>query len=148
MDGFLINTGKQRTILVLASIFLVSLYLTIFTADYYFKIPDHYKYSSRIKSTVIENIIKTCCSCFLVIGTYKGSKWFKYLLLLFIAFDLIMIVRFISFTLSSPKLQTDLNLNYLHVKIFVYSLAIIFFFFSKSFKAFFEYQQQTKVSTN
>ncbi len=126
--------GKNRTIFISTSILLISLHTIYF---YYSVVPE------VEAKTVIKQLIRFILTIGLLIMIYKGKSWARIIgLILFIHgvigafFGLFNGIQ--SIVLKSPFI----------VMIFIYSIAIYHFWFSKSFKAFFNYQNAYKSKLN
>ncbi len=127
----LIKIGRKRTILVSISILLVSIYTIYF---YYAVRPE-----IEVKK-LIQQGIRFLLTVGLLIVTYKGKKWAK--ITSIVLFSLAILASFIGVvTLAGPFA----NKIPLLVMIFVYSIAVYHFGVSKSYKAFFEYQNMEKI---
>lgn len=118
--------GKKKTIQVSISILLVSIHTIYF----------YHSVRPEIETNkFIQQSIRFLLTTFLLFFVYKGKNWAKIVavILFFIALTIALISLLITKTPSVNKIP-------LLVMIFVYSMAIYHFCFSKSFKSFFQYQ--------
>ncbi len=126
MDG-LIKTGKRRTILVSISILLISI-ITIF-----------FYHSVRAEidpKKLVQQIIRFSLTVGLLVMVYKGKKWARTISL--ILFSLAILGVLIALRIEVPFV----NKIPLITLILIYSISIYHFGFSKSFKAFFEFENR------
>jgi len=122
----LIKLGKKRTILISISILLVSIHTIYF---YHIVRPE------IETKKLIQQIIRFLLTFGLLYAVYKGKKWAKTLSI--ILFSLALLGALIAVgTLD----RSFINKVPLLVMIFVYSMAILHFGFSKSYKVFFDFQ--------
>ena len=124
----LIKLGKKRTLLISISILIVSIH-TIYL--YHIVRPE-----IDIKK-LIQQIIRFGLTFGLLYAVYKGKKWAKVTSLILFSLAL-LIALFTLGTIDSPFV----NKIPLLVMIIVYSTAIYYFGFAKSFKAFYEFQNE------
>lgn len=121
--------GKKRTIQISISILLVSIH----TIYFYHSVKEDFD-----TTKFATQMIRFALTCLLLYFLYKGHKWAKNISI--ILFSLAAIGAVIGFFL----VETDiLNKIPFLVMIFVYSMAIYHFAFAESFKAFYEYQNQS-----
>lgn len=122
----LAKTGKQRTILISISIILFSLYII-------------YAYHSAFETIIIKKLTQQLIRLSLTIGllvlVYKGKEWAKNLAV--VLFSLGTVFSIIAIFMEEVSLISKIPLM---VIVFIYSIAIYHFGFSKSFKEFFKYQ--------
>lgn len=120
--------GKQKTILISISILIVSLHTIYF-------------YNSIIPEIASKKIFQQVMRFLLTIGllimVYKGKNWAR--IVSVILFSLGVLGAIIGLTTITTT--SIVNKIPLIVMFFVYSLAVYHFWFSKSFKAFFDYQK-------
>jgi hypothetical protein len=129
----LIKLGKKRTILISISILLVSIHTIYF---YHIVRPE------IETKKLIQQIIRFVLTFGLLYAVYKGKKWAKVLSI--ILFSLAILGALVAVgTLDRPFI----NKVPLLVMIFVYSMAILHFGFSKSYKAFFDFQNGKEKKT-
>lgn len=125
--------GRKRTLAVIISILLVSLYSI-------------YIYQSVVPgfklSKLISQIIRFLLTCGLMYLVFIGKKWARTVSLILFSLAVIMAVSFIFSSNFSPLQEIPL-----YVMIFVYADAIYHFGFSDSYKAFAEYQRSKKTFT-
>lgn len=127
----LVITGKKRTILIAISILIISIH-TI------------YNYQSIIPDIETKKLIQQAIRFLLTIGllvfVYKGKKWAKIVsIILFSTAALGALIAL--FTIENESITHKLPLT---VMLFVYSMAVYHFGISKSFNAFYEYQNGNK----
>ncbi|MFY7739297.1 MAG: hypothetical protein ACOVQC_02165 [Flavobacterium sp.] len=126
--NYLERIGKRRTILISISILLDSLYTIYF-------------YNSVVPEIetkkIIQQIIRFLLTVGLLVMIYRGKNWAKNIfIILFLIGIFGAIYAFFSVSVSIiSKIP-------LIIKIVVYSAAIYHFGFSKSFKAFSDYQNR------
>ncbi|PCH74352.1 MAG: hypothetical protein COB98_10155 [Flavobacteriaceae bacterium] len=124
----LIKLGKKRTLLISTSILLVSIHTIYF----------YHVVRPEIDSTkLIQQVIRFLLTLGLLYAVYKGKKWAKTLSLLLFSAALLGAVIAVA-TIDRPLI----NKTPLFVMIFVYSTAIYHVGFSKSYKAFFNFQNE------
>ena len=119
--------GKRRTILIGISILLVSLH----TIYYYHSV---FEYVETKKN--VQQVIRFILTVLLLIMVYRGKNWAR--LTLVILFSIATVWAVIGLTEVNRELIYKIPLM---VMIFVYSVSIYHFGFSKSYKAFAEYQR-------
>jgi hypothetical protein len=125
----LINTGKRRTILISISVLLVSLHTIYF----------YHAVRPEIETKkLIQQIVRFLLTVGLLIAVFKGKKWAK--IVSIVLFSL-AILRAIA-AMVAIESGSFVNKIPLLVMIFVYTVAVYHFGFSKSFKAFFEHQNE------
>ncbi|MCY1235122.1 hypothetical protein D3C87_204990 [compost metagenome] len=128
--NYLEKIGRKQTILISISILLVSLHAIYF-------------YNSVFRETntqkLLQQIIRFLFTVGLLILVYKGKKWAR--IVLVILFSIALLGAFFGLFFTQ---QTMINKIPLIVMIFVYSVSIFHFGLSKSFKAFFLYQNRKK----
>lgn len=124
----LIKLGKRRTILITISILLVSA-LTIYF--YQAVVPE-----TGIKK-LVQQIIRFILTLSLLIFTYKGKKWAQIISVILFSLGILGAVIGLV-TLKVPFVN---KIPFL-VMLFIYSMAVYHFGFSRSYKAFFEYQNR------
>lgn len=122
----LAKIGKKQTIFVFISILIISLYST-------------YIYQSVQSQIDTKNLISGIIRFLLTIGLlypiYIGKKWAK--ILTIILFSISNVILLISlFSIETPLI----NKVPMIVTTIVYSFSLYHFTISKTFKAFFEYQ--------
>lgn len=119
--------GKKRTLLISISILLVSLHTIYFY---------HVIRPELESKKLIQQIIRFILTTVLLLGAYKGKKWAK--LLSIILFSIAIIGAFTTII----KLETSSFINKIPiiVMILVYAMAVYHFAISKSYKAFFDFQ--------
>lgn len=122
------KTGKQKTILISISILIVSLHTIYF-------------YNSTIpeigSKKTFQQVVRFLLTIGLLIMVYKGKNWAR--IVSVILFSLGVLGAIIGLTTITTTLVA--NKTPLIVMFLVYSLAVYHFWFSKSFKAFFDYQK-------
>lgn len=120
------KTGKIRTILISISVLLVSLHSIYF-------------YNSIIPEIESKKIIQQSIRFLLTIGlliiVYKGKNWAR--IVSIILFSLGVLGAIVGLTTITSAVVNKIPFI---VMILVYSSAVYHFWFSKSFKAFFDYQ--------
>ena len=122
--------GKRRTILLSISILLVSIH----TIYYYHSVIQEIE----IKK-IVQQIIRFLLTVWLLILIYKGSNWAR-IVMIILAF-----VAVIGSLISIVTIDQDFVLKTpLLVMAIVYSMAIYFLGFSKSYKAFATFQRMDK----
>ena len=127
----LIKTGKNRTLLISISILLVSLHTIYF----------YHAVRPEIETKkLIQQIIRFILTVGLLIVVYKGKKWAKIVSLILFSIAILVALRGL-LTIESKSFIIKVPLI---VMIMVYSLAVYHFGMSKSYKAFFEYQNEKK----
>ncbi|MCC9061843.1 MULTISPECIES: hypothetical protein [Flavobacterium] len=122
----LAKIGKKQTLFVFICILIISLYST-------------YIYQSYQSEIDIKNLISGITRFFLTIGllylVYIGKKWAKVVtIVLFSIANVILIISLFSIDISL------INKAPIIIMTVVYSFSLYHFTISKSFKAFFEYQ--------
>ncbi|MBB1193096.1 hypothetical protein DNC80_05350 [Flavobacterium sp. SOK18b] len=122
----LTKLGKKKTILISISILLVSIHTIYF----------YHALRPEIETKkLIQQIVRFLLTIGLLVMVYKGKNWAKIVSL--ILFTLALLGALVGFgTLEAPFL----NKIPLIIMIIVYSIAIYHFGFDKSFKEFFNYQ--------
>jgi hypothetical protein len=125
----IIKIGKRRTILISISVLLVSLHTIYF----------YHAVRPEIETKkLIQQVIRFLLTVGLLIAVFKGKKWAE-------------IVSIVPFSLAilgalsgvvAIESGSFVNKVPLLVMIFVYSVAAYHFGFSKSFKAFFDHQNE------
>lgn len=124
----LIKTGKKRTQLLSVSILLISIY-TIYS---------YHSFLPEIEmAKLIRQIIRFSLTIGLLYMIYKGKKWAKVIGI--ILFSLAILVALFGILTTEAPL---INKAPLFVMVFVYSIAVYHFGISKSYQAFFEYQNE------
>lgn len=126
--NLLIKTGRKRTILISISIVLISLQTIYF-------------YHNTLETIIVKKLIQQLTRLVLTIGllilVYKGKEWAKNLAVAL--FSIGSVFSIIALFMEDVNLINKIPLI---VIVFIYSLAIYHFGFSKSFKAFFKYQNK------
>ncbi|WGH75603.1 hypothetical protein P8625_00125 [Tenacibaculum tangerinum] len=125
MDN-LIKLGKRRTILISISILLVSIHSIYF---YHSVRPE-----IELKK-LFQQLIRFSLTVTLLLMVYKGKKWAK--IVLIILFSVALFGLLISFNTLEISFINKIPFG---IMVFVYSMAIYHFGFSKSFKAFYLFQ--------
>ncbi len=124
--NYLEQIGKKRTILISISILLVSLHTIYF-------------YNSAVPEIETKKIIQQIIRFILTVGllflVYKGKNWARIVSIILFSLGLIGAI----FGILSVSKPIILKTPFI-VMIIVYSVAIYHFGISKSFKAFFDYQ--------
>lgn len=122
------KAGKTRTILISISILMVSLH-TI------------YIYNSVIPEIepkkIIQQIIRFLLTIGLLLMIYKGKSWARIIAIILFALGILGAVRGLITIKQSILLKSPFI-----VMLLVYTVAIYHFWLSKSFKAFFNYQNR------
>lgn len=126
----LIKIGRKRTILISISILLVSIHTIYF---YHSVRPE-----IEIKKLVQQGI-RFLLTLGLLLVAYKGKKWAKVTTIVLCSLALLGAVIGVA-TIETAVVN---KIPFL-VMIFIYSAAVYHFGFSKSYKAFFEYQNAEK----
>jgi hypothetical protein len=126
----LAKIGRKQTILISISILLISLYTT-------------YKYQSVYPEIQITKLISQIIRFLLTFGLlyliYIGKKWAKVLII--VLFSISIPFALISLFVANIFIG---NLIPVLVIVTIYSISIYHFAISKTFKAFFEYQNKKK----
>jgi presenilin-like A22 family membrane protease len=126
--NLLIKTGRKSTILISISIVLISLQTIYF-------------YHNTLETIIVKKLIQQLTRLVLTIGllilVYKGKEWAKNLAV--VLFSIGSVFSIIALFMEDVNLINKIPLI---VIVFIYSLAIYHFGFSKSFKAFFKYQNE------
>ncbi len=125
--------GKRKTIAISISILLVSIY-TIFLY--------HYVRPEIELRKLIQQIIRFVLTLGLLLMVYKGKKWAK--IIAIILFSLAVLGSLFALIILNSSFISKIPLL---VTIFIYSVAIYHFGFSKSFKAFIKSQNTTPQNT-
>ena len=123
--------GKQKTILISISILIVSLHTIYF---YNSTIPE------IASKKIFQQVVRFLLTIGLLIMVYKGKNWAK--IVSIILFSLGVLGAIIGLTTITTT--SIVNKIPLIVMFLVYSLAVYHFWFSKSFKAFFNYQNNNR----
>ncbi|WP_445457852.1 hypothetical protein [Flavobacterium sp. HNIBRBA15423] len=122
------KAGKTRTILISISILMVSLH-TI------------YIYNSVIPEIepkkIIQQIIRFLLTIGLLLMIYKGKSWARIIAIILFVLGILGAVRGLLTIKQSILLKSPFI-----VMLLVYTVAIYHFWLSKSFKAFFNYQNR------
>jgi len=122
------RAGKKNTILISISILLVSLHTIYF-------------YNSVISEVetkkLIQQIIRFLLTIGLLIFVYKGKKWARIVFLVLFSIGILGAI----FALISIE-QSIVNKIPLMVMVIVYSVSLYHFGISKSFKAFYLFQNE------
>ena len=122
----LVKLGKKRTILISISILLVSIHSIYF----------YHSAKPEIEAKkIIQQLIRLLLTFGLLFMVYKGKNWAKVVLIILCSLTLLGVL----ISLSTLKVSL-INKSPLFVMIFVYSVAIYHFGFSKSFRVFSQYQ--------
>lgn len=122
----LIENGKRRTILISISIILISLHTIYF----------YHSVKPEIDSDkLIQQIVRLSLTIGLLIMIYRGKNWAR--IISIFLFSLTIIGAIIGFVLINNSFVNKIPLL---VMVFVYSMAVYHFAFAKSFKEFFNYQ--------
>ncbi len=126
----LVKIGKRRTILISISLLLVSIHTIYF----------YHSVKPEIETKkLIQQLIRFCLTVGLLIVVYMGKKWAKNIsIALFSLATLVAIIGLFSVNGSF------INKIPFIVMVTIYSISIYHFGISKSFKAFFEYQNTIK----
>lgn len=131
----LAKIGKRRTILISISLLIISIY----TIYYYHSV------RAEVDSIkLIQQIIRIFLTVGLLYAAYIGKKWAKIIIVILFSIAVLGAIFGIITTLELPFINTVT----LYVMIFVYGNGISHFGFSKSYKAFFKYQNWIKVNSN
>ncbi len=120
--------GKKRAIICAISILLVSVY-TIYAY--------HANKTEIDMPKLIQQIIRFVFTIILLYFLYKGKHWAKVVMLILFSLGTAIAIYYF-LTIEAPFLVTLPLL----VMIFVYSVSIYHFGFSKSFQAFSEFQNK------
>lgn len=127
----IIKIGRDRTILISISILLFSIFSIYFEQSA--------KIDIDIKK-LIRQIIRFILTVGLLYLVYIGKNWARILALTLFVFSIILSIAGILF------IEVDLaSKTPLFVAVIIYSLAIYHLAFSKSFKAFYNYQRQQMI---
>ena len=124
----LIKTGKRRTILISISVLLVSLHTIYFY---------HAVRPEIDTKKLTQQIVRFLLTAGLLIAVFKGKKWAK--IVSIVLFSLAILGAMAA--MVAIESGSFVNKIPLLVMIFVYTVAVYHFGFSKSFKAFFEDQK-------
>ncbi|TCN56441.1 hypothetical protein EV142_105219 [Flavobacterium circumlabens] len=120
------KTGKIKTIFISISILMVSLHTIYF-------------YNSTMPEIELKKIIQQTIRFLLTIGllilVYRGKNWARILSVILFSLGILGAIIGLITIKTAPVNKTPLI-----VMILVYSIAVYHFWFSKSFKAFFDYQ--------
>lgn len=121
----LTKLGKKRTILISISILLVSIHSSYL---YHSVLPeiDYMK--------LVQQIIRLLLTIGLLIMVYKGKKWAQVITIILFSLALIIVIPI--FTIDIPLIDKVP----LMIMASVYLMGIYHFGFSKSYKAFYEFQ--------
>ena len=130
----LIYTGKKRTILISISILLVSIH----TIYFYHAVRPEIEVSKLIKQG-----IRFLLTIGLLIATYKGMKFARILSIIFFSVGAVGAVIGFS-TLDVPLVN---KIPFI-VMMCVYSIAVYHFGLSKSYKAFYDFQNDGRKTIN
>ncbi|MBI1182815.1 hypothetical protein GC194_00995 [bacterium] len=118
--------GKKRTILISISILLISIHTIYFY---------HATRPEIETKKLAQQIIRFLLTIVLLMLVYKGKNWARILSL--VLFSIATIAAVIGLVTLNTSIINKIPLM---VMIFVYSMSIYHFGFSKSFKEFFQYQ--------
>ena len=129
----LIKTGKKRTILISMSILLVSLHTIYF---YHAVMPE------VETKKLVQQIIRLLLTVGLLVYVYKGKKWARIVSIVLFSLGVLGALTGLFLLESKPLI----NKTPLLVMLFVYAIAIHHFGFSQSFKAFYNYQNASKLN--
>jgi hypothetical protein len=122
----LAKIGKKRTILISISVLLISIYTIYF----------YHSIRPEIESKkLIQQLVRFSLTIGLLIMIYKGKNWAKIVSIILFSLALLGIL----FALGTQEIPF-INKVPLLVMVFVYSIAIYHFGFSRSFKEFFKNQ--------
>ncbi|WP_299609162.1 hypothetical protein [uncultured Aquimarina sp.] len=125
----LINIGKNRTILISLLILIVSVISV-------------YLYSFGMlgfeSTRFIKQLIRFVATAFLLAMIYKGKNWAK--ITAIILFSLTILGILVALSSSQMILIPLIDKIVFGIIALVYAMAIYYFGFAKSFKAFFRYQ--------
>lgn len=128
--NFIEKIGQKRTILISISILLVSLHTIYF-------------YNSVIPEIgtkkLIQQIVRFILTIGLLVMVYKGKSWAR--IVSIILFSLGVVGSFFGIIAISQPIALKIPLI---VMVIVYSFALYHFWLSKSFKAFFAFQNTKK----
>ena len=124
------KTGKQKTILISISILIVSLHTIYF---YNSTIPE------IASKKIFQQVVRFLLTIGLLIMVYKGKNWAR--IVSIILFSLGVLGAIVGLTTITSAVVNKIPFI---VMILVYSSALYHFWFSKSFKAFFDYQNNNK----
>ncbi|HLG03637.1 MAG TPA: hypothetical protein VI731_08590 [Bacteroidia bacterium] len=128
----LTKTGKNRTILISISILLVSIHTIYF----------YHVIRPEIETKkLVQQGIRFLLTIGLLIVTYKGKYWAKITSL--VLFSLAILGALFGLVFTGGHFATKIPLL---VMLVVYSAAVYHFGFSKSFKAFYKYQNGKKTA--
>jgi dolichyl-phosphate-mannose--protein O-mannosyl transferase len=130
----LAKLGKKRTILISISVLLISIH----TIYYYHSLRPEIDALMLIRQT-----IRFLLTVGLLYATYIGKKWAKIVTIILFSLALLGAIYAILTSLELPFINTIP----FYVMIFVYGNGISHFGFSKSYNAFFEYQNWIKGNT-
>lgn len=124
--NYLENIGRKRTIIISICVLLVSLHTIYFYSSVVPEIED---------KKIAQQIVRFILTVGLLYMVYTGKNWARIISIILFSLGILgavfgALVSFQSIQLKIPFL----------VMIFVYSVAVYHFGFSKSFKAFFSYQ--------
>ncbi|MFY9308950.1 MAG: hypothetical protein WAQ28_07865 [Bacteroidia bacterium] len=89
---------------------------------------------------LIQQIARFALTLGLLVFTYKGKKWAQVISIILFSLGILGALAGL-ITLDVPIINKTL----LFVMLFVYSMAVYHFGFSKSYKAFFDYQNRDNV---
>lgn len=124
----LIKTGKKRTILISASVLLVSIHTIFFY---------HAGRPEIEVNKLLQQGIRFLLTVGLLIAAYQGKTWAKSIAA--VLFALAIVAALIGLAkIEGPMM----NKTPIFVMVFVYSMAVYHFGFSKSYRAFFDYQNK------
>ncbi|WP_339833632.1 hypothetical protein [uncultured Flavobacterium sp.] len=126
------KSGKMKTILLAISILLISIH----TIYFYHSIRPEFE-----TKKIIQQIIRFSLTFALLYFVYVGKKWAKNISIILFSIGLLGAIYAFS---SNEELPLILKTPFI-VMTLVYSIAIYHFAFSKSFKAFFEYQNNKEI---
>lgn len=126
------KSGKIKTILLAISILLISIH----TIYFYHSIRPEFE-----TKKFIQQIIRFSLTFALLYYVYIGKKWAKNISIILFSIGLLGAIYAFS---SNEELPLILKTSFI-VMTLVYSIAIYHFAFSKSFKAFFEYQNNKEI---
>lgn len=126
----LIQQGRKRTILISISIILVSIHTIYF---YHIVRPE------LDTKKLIQQLVRFVLTLGLLYAVYKGKKWAKNLSI--VLFSIAILGALISVVTINTPIMSKLPLL---VMVFVYSMAAYHFGVSKSYKAFFNFQNGTE----
>ena len=131
----LAKIGKRRTIIISISVLMVSIH----TIYYYHSLRPEV---DSIK--LIQQIIRLFLTVGLLYAAYIGKKWAKIIVVILFSIAVLGAIIAIATSLELPFINTIP----FYVMIFVYGNGISHFGFSKSYKAFFKYQNWIKGNSN